>query len=82
MIQFPQRPSALKEFVNNILGDDNDITYFQFTKKNSREKGFVIVGLELKNKIDIDSIMQKMNRDGFEFTYLNDDKALYSQIVG
>jgi threonine dehydratase len=34
MIQFPQRPGALKEFVNKILNNDEDITFFQFTKKN------------------------------------------------
>ena len=81
MIQFPQRPGALKEFVNNILGDDDDITYFQFTKKNSREKGAVIVGLELKSKIDVYPIQVKMTKFGFDFTYLNDNKQLYSQLV-
>ena len=81
MIQFPQRPGALKEFVNNILGDDDDITYFQFTKKNSREKGAVIVGLELKSKIDVYPIQEKMTKFGFDFTYLNDNKQLYSQLV-
>lgn len=82
MIQFPQRPGALKEFVNNILGDDDDITYFQFTKKNSRETGAVIVGLELKNKSDIEPITLKMSKYGFEFTYLNENKELYGQLVG
>ncbi|WP_310556834.1 threonine ammonia-lyase IlvA [Flavobacterium sp.] len=82
MIQFPQRPGALKEFVNNILGDDDDITYFQFTKKNSRETGAVIVGLELKNKTDVEPITAKMSKYGFEFTYLNENKALYAQMVG
>ena len=50
MIQFPQRPGALKEFVNDVLGDTDDITYFQFIKKNNRDVGPVIVGLELKKK--------------------------------
>ncbi len=82
MIQFPQRPGALKEFVNNILGDDDDITYFQFTKKNSRETGAVVVGLELKNKLDIEPIKIKMVENGFQFTYLNEEKELYAQMVG
>jgi len=82
MIQFPQRPGALKEFVNNILGVDDDITYFQFTKKNSRETGAAVVGLELKNKLDVIPIKIKMKEKGFDFTYLNDEKELYTQIVG
>lgn len=82
MIQFPQRPGALKEFVNEILGPDDDITYFQFTKKNSREVAPVIVGLELKNKNDIIAIKTKMTNKGFEFKYLNEKQDLFTQLIG
>ena len=82
MIQFPQRPGSLKEFVNDILGPDDDITYFQFTKKNSREVGPAVVGLELKNKNDLLAIKNKMNDKGFEFKYLNDRQDLFTQLIG
>lgn len=82
MIQFPQRPGALKEFVNHILGEDDDITYFQFARKNNREVGPVVVGLELKNKNDLAPIQSKMTQKGFEFQYLNDKKELFAQIIG
>lgn len=82
IIQFPQRPGALKEFVNHILGADDDITYFQFAKKNSREVGSVVVGLELKNKNDIIAIKEKMNNKGFNFRYLNEKEDLFAQIIG
>ncbi len=82
MIQFPQRPGALKEFVNDILGVDDDITYFQFKQKNNRESGSVIVGLELKNKNDIVAIKAKMEAKGFQFHYLNENEDLYAQIIG
>jgi threonine dehydratase len=81
MIQFPQRPGALKEFVNTILGDDDDITYFQFAKKTSREVGSVIVGLELKNKNDIEPIKANMKQHGFDYRYLNEKEDLYSQLI-
>lgn len=82
MIQFPQRPGALKEFVNDILGPDDDITYFQFTKKNSREVGPAVVGLELKNKNDIKAIQSNMDNKGFEYKYLNDKLDLFNQLIG
>jgi len=82
MIQFPQRPGALKEFVNDILGPDDDITYFQFTKKNSREVGPAVVGLELKNKNDIFAIKTKMENKGFEYKYLNEKQDLFNQLIG
>ncbi|MGH8108012.1 MAG: threonine ammonia-lyase IlvA [Arenimonas sp.] len=81
MIQFPQRPGALKEFVNDILGDDDDITYFQFAKKNNRETGPVVVGLELKNKEDIGSIKSKMQAKNFQYQYLNEMPDLYTQLI-
>lgn len=82
MIQFPQRPGALKEFVNDILGPDDDITYFQFAKKNSREVGSVVVGLELKNPNDIHAIKTNMNAKGFEYRYLNERHDLFTQLIG
>jgi threonine dehydratase len=82
MIQFPQRPGALKEFVNDILGPDDDITYFQFAKKNSREVGSVVVGLELKNSNDIHAIKKNMDTKGFEYQYLNERHDLFTQLIG
>jgi threonine dehydratase len=81
MIQFPQRPGALKEFVNDILGDEDDITYFQFTQKNNRETGPVVVGLELKNKEDIENIKNKMQAKNFQYQYLNEMPDLYTQLI-
>jgi threonine dehydratase len=82
MIQFPQRPGTLKEFVNNILGPEDDITYFQYKQKNNREAGPVIVGLELKNKNDISTIKTKMEAYGFHYDYLNENEDLFNQLVG
>jgi threonine dehydratase len=82
MIQFPQRPGALKEFVNDILGPEDDITYFQFKQKNSRESGPVIVGLELKNRTDVLAIKTRMKSKGFQFNYLNDKEELFAQLIG
>jgi threonine dehydratase len=82
MVQFPQRPGALKEFVNTILGDEDDITYFQFAKKTSREVGSVVVGLELKNKNDIETIKTNMINHGFEYRYLNENEDLYTLLIG
>ena len=82
IIQFPQRPGSLKEFVNEILGPDDDITYFQFTKKNNRESAPVVVGLELKNKNDIHAIKTKMTERGFQYNYINEKQDLFNQLIG
>lgn len=81
MINFPQRPGALKEFVNEVLGESDDITYFQFIKKNNRDVGPVVVGLELKNKEDILLVQSRMNEKGFQFQYLNEKEPLLSILI-
>lgn len=82
MVQFPQRPGALKAFVNDVLGPEDDITYFQFSKKNSRESGPVVVGIELKNKEDFQGICDKLNALNFTFEYLNNNPTLFGLLVG
>ena len=81
MIQFPQRPGALKEFVNEILTESDDITYFQFIKKNNRDVGPVVVGLEVKNENDVQSIKLKMDEKGFQFEYLNENDPLLALLI-
>jgi threonine dehydratase len=52
IVKFPQRAVALKEFVAEILGPNDHITYFEYTKKNNRTNGAAVVGLELKSAKD------------------------------
>ena len=82
MIQFPQRPGALREFLNEVLSPGDDITYFQFAKKNNRENGPAIVGLELKNKSDFDLLTKKMGQKHIQYTYLNENADLFTQLIG
>lgn len=81
MIQFPQRPGALREFVNEVMSESDDITYFQFIKKNNRDVGPVVVGLEVKNENDIQAIKVKMNSKGFQFEYLNENNPLLALLI-
>lgn len=81
IINFPQRPGALKEFVNKILGPCDDITYFQFSKKNNRECGPAVVGIELKDRSDFKKIEYKLKYRKFHFQYLNESKELFTHLI-
>lgn len=82
MVQFPQRPGALKEFVNYILAENDDITFFQFAKKNSRENAPAVVGLETKDVEDIEKIKVRMQEKGYIYQYLNENEVLFGHFVG
>lgn len=81
IVRFPQRAGALKEFVAEILGPYDDITHFEYTKKNSRERGSAVVGVELKSAADFDSLVERMKEHGFYGEYLNDNDVLMDMLV-
>lgn len=81
LLQFPQRPGALREFMNHILGPNDDIAYFQYSKKNNKEIGPVVVGIELQNKKDLLHIEEKLNSKKYTYQYLNGNKDLFTHLI-
>jgi threonine dehydratase len=81
IVKFPQRAGALKEFVAEVLGPEDDITYFEYTKKTNRENGAAVVGLELKSPKDLAPLTQRMKDNGFFGDYLNDKPDLLQFLI-
>ncbi|WP_316750820.1 threonine ammonia-lyase IlvA [Pedobacter gandavensis] len=81
IVRFPQRPGALKLFVNNVLGPHDDITRFEFIKKTNRENGPALVGIELAEPTDYDALLQRMKEFKFEIIELNNDQTLFEYLV-
>lgn len=81
LIDFAQRPGALKNFVSNVLGPDDDITRFEYMQKTNKESGPALVGIELKAKIDYYSLMERMNQYNVQYKELNKDNALFAYLV-
>jgi threonine dehydratase len=81
IIRFPQRPGALKLFVNNVLGPHDDITRFEFIKKTNRESGPALVGIELRSANDYAALMDRMQEYRFDVKELNRDQTLFEYLV-
>lgn len=81
IIKFPQRAGALKEFVVDVLGKNDDITYFEYTKKHNRDKGPAVVGIELSTKEDFKPLLARMKQRGFLGDYLNEKPELFQFLV-
>jgi threonine dehydratase len=81
LVQFPQRSGALKEFVTHILGSKDDITHFEFSKKNYRNSAPAVVGIELQQASDFDLLVKRMKKHKFNFQYLNDKPDLFQFLV-
>ncbi|HET6225969.1 MAG TPA: threonine ammonia-lyase IlvA [Bacteroidia bacterium] len=77
LITFPQRAGALKEYLVNVLNPTDDITYFQYVKKNSRENGPAVVGIELFSKENYNSLIEKMNAYNIQYEEINNKVELF-----
>ncbi|QMV42987.1 threonine ammonia-lyase IlvA [Cohnella cholangitidis] len=81
MINFPQRAGALREFLDDVLGPNDDIVQFEYTKKHNKENGPALVGIELKSPEDYDALVARMNGKGFQFIELNKDPLLFNLLI-
>lgn len=71
LVNFAQRPGALKDFVNNVLSENEDIVLFEYVKKNNRESGPALVGIELKHRSDYQSLISRMRDQKTDYKELS-----------
>jgi threonine dehydratase len=81
LISFAQRPGALKEFVNEVLGPNDDITRFEYMKKNNKEAGPALVGIELSDKKDYVILKKNFDRFKIKYTELKKDDDAFGYLV-
>jgi threonine dehydratase len=81
LINFAQRPGALKEFVNHVLGPTDDITRFEYMQKTNKESGPALIGIELKNREDYDILLTNMKKYHINYTELNKNDTLFGYLV-
>ena len=78
ILNFPQRPGALREFVNEVLEPQDDITKFEYLKKTSQNTGTVIIGIQLKHHNDLVQLKERVHNFDPSNIYINENKTLYS----
>lgn len=81
IVTFPQRAGALRKFMEQVLGETDDITHFEYTKRTNREEGPVLVGIELKGQEDYEPLVKRMTENGFPYKDLNNDSLLFNLLI-
>jgi threonine dehydratase len=81
LIRFAQRPGALKEFVNHVLGPNDDITRFEYIQKHNKDSGPALVGVELSAKQDYENLIANLSKFNITYTELNKDDTLFGYLV-
>ncbi|PKP06046.1 MAG: threonine dehydratase [Bacteroidetes bacterium HGW-Bacteroidetes-5] len=81
IIRFPQRSGALLSFVRNILGPKDDITHFSYSKKTNREQGPAVIGVELADASDFNSLIKRMEQHNVVYEYINNKQDLFGFLI-
>lgn len=81
IVRFAQRPGALKEFVNHILGPNDDIVRFEFIQKHNKETGPALIGIEVKSRDDFHSLVERMDAHKLNYTLVNQNENLFEYLV-
>lgn len=81
LIRFAQRPGALKEFVNHVLGPNDDITRFEYMQKTNKETGPALVGIELRERSDYEILLENLRAYHIDYSEINKNDTLFGYLV-
>jgi len=81
LVDFPQEPGALRRFLDDVLGPNDDITLFEYVKRNNRETGEALVGIELGSAADLDGLMQRMRATEMQIETIEPGSPAYRYLL-
>ncbi|WP_028930401.1 threonine ammonia-lyase IlvA [Pseudonocardia asaccharolytica] len=81
LVDFPQEPGALRRFLDDILGPDDDITLFEYVKRSNRETGPALVGIELGRPEDLDALLKRMDAAPPRIERVPPDSSLFRYLL-
>ncbi len=80
ILRLPQRPGALREFLN-LLGPNDDISRFEYLKKSSKNFGSILLGIETSNRDNFETLRETMEQHGFRMKDVTHDEILADFII-
>ncbi|WP_099037523.1 threonine ammonia-lyase IlvA [Mycobacterium neglectum] len=81
LVDFPQEPGALRRFLDTVLGANDDITLFEYVKRNNRETGEALVGVELGSAADFDGLLERMRASDIHVEALEPGSPAYRYLL-
>ncbi|TCN39891.1 L-threonine ammonia-lyase [Kribbella orskensis] len=81
LVTFPQEPGALRQFLDGVLGPDDDITLFEYVKRNNRETGVALVGIEIGRPGDLSVLLDRMDAAPLDIERIKPDSAEFRYLI-
>lgn len=81
IVDFPQRPGAILEFVRDVIGPTDNLVYIQYIKKTNKEEGPALIGIEVASKDDCKNIIRRMEANNINYEYINENNKLFEILI-
>ncbi|MGW6282094.1 threonine ammonia-lyase IlvA [Kribbella sp. NPDC055071] len=81
LVTFPQEPGALRQFLDEALGPDDDIALFEYVKRNNRETGVALVGIEISRSSDLDGLLARMDAAPLDIERINPNSPEFRYLI-
>ena len=81
LVDFPQEPGALRRFLDGVLGPNDDITLFEYVKRNNRETGEALVGIELGSAAGLDGLLERMRATEIQIEAIEPGSPAYRYLL-
>lgn len=80
ILRLPQRPGALRDFLN-LLGPEDDIARFEYLKKSARNFGSILIGIETGSRENFADLFQRFDQAGLGFEDITENEILANLII-
>ena len=81
LVEFEQQPGALRRFLDDVLGPDDDITLFEYVKRNNRETGPALVGIELGTPSGLEPLLARMKASPMRIERISPGSPAYAYLT-
>ncbi|WP_063062515.1 threonine ammonia-lyase IlvA [Nocardia sienata] len=81
LVDFPQEPGALRRFLDEVLGPEDDITLFEYVKRNNRETGAALVGVELGERTGLQPLLDRIAHSPIQCERLEPGSPAYRYLT-
>ena len=81
LVDFPQEPGALRGFLDDVLGPDDDITLFEYVKRHNRDTGPALVGIELGDPSELPGLLKRLESSAVHAQKLSPDDPVFQYLL-
>ena len=81
LVNFPQKSGAILSFIRDVIGPSDDLVHIQYIKKTNKNFGPALIGIELAAKEDFDLLIHRMESNGINYEYINENNQLFEILI-